>query len=200
MNGARLHAWLSCASSESAVPPGTAMRSTSVQLAVLVFAAFSGSPMLSAAEPLMFVDLPRLAFSVDRLGKSDHERIFYTANGNSIAFMVYPRDDPTWENIRTPDEALRNEPDIPLKDGERVLKKHFAKVQRKDGAWCVTCDTKIAGSSPQDDPKADTSWHLSRYVYIGDQIIIMQGCLFKYGDIDQDYRTFDLIVESIRLK
>ncbi len=64
----------------------------------------------------------------------------------------------------------------------------------------VKCDDKVAGSSPQDAPNAHTSWHLSRYVYCGDHIIIMQGSWFKNGDIDQDYRTFDQIVASIRVK
>jgi hypothetical protein len=153
-----------------------------------------------AADLQVIADMPGLTFSVDVPGRSDGKRLFFTANGNSIAFMVYPRNDPTWEPIRTPDEALRNTAAYPLKASERIVAKRWDKVQRKDGAWCVRCDVKISGSRPQDDPKANTSWHISRFVYLRDRIIIMQGCWLKDGDIDQDYRTFDQIVDTIALR
>ena len=159
-----------------------------------------GLGSLAAVDQPLTVELPQVCFSVDVPGKSDQERIFYTANGNSIAVMVYPATDPTWETIRTPGEALRNHPEHPLAAGERLIEKRRLKTQRKDGAWVVKCDDKVGGASPQDAPHAATSWHISRFVYVGDQIIIMQGCWFKNGDIDQDYRTFDRIVDTITLK
>lgn len=159
-----------------------------------------GLGTLTAVDQPLTVELPQVRFLVDVPGKSDQERIFYTANGNSIAVMVYPCSDPTWESIRTPDEALRNHPEYPLAAGERLIEKHRLKTQRKDGAWVVKCDDKVGGGGPQDAPGAATSWHISRFVYVGNQIIIMQGCWFKNGDIDQDYRTFDRIVDTITLK
>lgn len=159
----------------------------------------SASASLAAAE-LIAVELPRLSFTVDVAGKSDQKRIFYTANGNSIAFMVYPCTDPQWVSIRTPTEAIRSYPNYPLHPGERVVEHIRSKAQRADGAWVVQCDDKVADSNPKDAANAHTSWHISRYVYCGDQIIIMQGSWFKNGDIDQDYRTFAHIVASITLK
>jgi hypothetical protein len=165
---------------------------TLVLLAVLTALAAGDSPLQ--------VELGETTFTVDRPGRTADGRVFYLAGGNSLAVMVYPRSDPTWELIRTPDLALENKPSFTLKPGERMLEQHVLKMQRKDGAWCVKIDYKVAGSSPRDDPKAHTSWHASHYVFLGDKIVIMQGCWFKNGDIDQDYRTFELITESIKTR
>jgi hypothetical protein len=146
------------------------------------------------------IELKDVAFAIDLPAKSTQDSVLYTANGNNISFMVYPRSDPAWETIRTPELALENVPNFPLQAGERIVAKQMVKVKRKDGAWIVKRDLKTSGASPRDDPKANTSWHISRYVYIGNRIIIMQGCWFKNGDIDQDYRTFDLITDTIRIR
>jgi hypothetical protein len=128
------------------------------------------------------------------------QAIVYLNEGGSAAMMVWEASDPHWEACRTPELALEKTPGVPrgAVDQPTILVDRRAIVTRADGIRYATIEEKVREPDGF-GVRGRTSWHVSRYFYVGSKIIVMQGIWLPDGRIDRDFRTLGIIAGTIGL-
>jgi hypothetical protein len=120
-----------------------------------------------------------------------------TINKNGLFFYSYDTGSRELEWCKTPDLAIKNRAKFPLSDGEVIVDQRIDKRQRSDGIWYVTIAYKTNKTRSVDVVAGHPSWHMQQLIYFPTCVVQSGGTWLLKGDVDQDFKTVDLIAQTM---